>query len=128
MKKEVIRTDKAPKVIGPYSQAIRVGDFIFVSGQIPLDPETGSVIAGDIGVQTERVLNNIAEVLKAAGTSIKDVVKTTVYLKDMADFPKFNESYASFFAENPPARATVEVGRLPKDVRIEIDAVAVACR
>lgn len=125
MEKKIINTDMAPKAIGPYSQAIRVGDMIFASGQIPLDPETGSVVAGDIGLQTERVLNNISGVLEAAGASMEDVVKTTVYLKDMADFPKFNESYARFFAGNPPARATVEVSRLPKDVRIEIDAIAV---
>lgn len=128
MRKEIINTDKAPKAIGPYSQAVRVGDLIFVSGQIPLDPETGSVVAGDIDIQTERVLNNISGVLEAAGSSMEEIVKTTVYLKDMADFPKFNESYARFFAENPPARATVEVSRLPKDVRIEIDAIAVASR
>lgn len=128
MQKEIISTDKAPKAIGPYSQAIRVGDLIFVSGQIPLDPETGSVVGGNVDVQTERVLNNISGVLRAAGSSMEDVVKTTVYLKDMADFPRFNESYASFFPVNPPARATVEVSRLPKDVRIEIDAIAVVNR
>jgi len=126
MKKEVINTDKAPKAIGPYSQGIKAGGFIFVSGQIPIEPETGIVVTGDIDVQTERVLKNIAGVLEAAGSSLEGVVKTTVYLKDMADFPKFNECYAGFFPVNPPARATVEVSRLPKDVRIEIDAVAVA--
>lgn len=124
----IIGTNKAPKAIGPYSQAVKVGDIIFVSGQIPLDPETGSVVAGDIDVQTERVLNNISGVLEAAASSMEDVVKTTVYLKEMADFPKFNECYARFFAKNPPARATVEVSRLPKDVRIEIDAIAVVSR
>ena len=128
MLKEIISTGKAPKAIGPYSQAIRVGDLIFVSGQIPLDPETGSIVAGDIDVQTERVLNNISAVLEAARSSMEDVVKTVIYLKDMADFSKFNESYARFFAKNPPARATVEVSRLPKDVRIEIDAIAVVSR
>lgn len=126
MKKEIISTDKAPKAIGPYSQGIKAGGFIFVSGQIPLEPETGIVVTGDIDVQTERVLKNIAGVLEAAGSSLEGVVKTTVYLKDMADFPKFNECYAVFFPVNPPARATVEVSRLPRDVRIEIDAVAVA--
>lgn len=124
MKREVITTDKAPKAIGPYSQGIKAGDFVFVSGQIPLDPETGSVISGNIAVQTERVLRNIEAVLDAAGSSMEDVVKTTVYLKDLADFPNFNECYASFFSGNPPARATVEVNRLPKDVMVEIDAVA----
>ncbi|MDO8445271.1 MAG: RidA family protein [Deltaproteobacteria bacterium] len=126
MKKEIIITDKAPKAIGPYSQGVKAGGFIFVSGQIPLEPETGIVVTGDIDVQTERVLKNIAGVLEAAGSSLEGVVKTTVYLKDMADFPKFNECYAGFFPVNPPARATVEVSRLPRDVRIEIDAVAVA--
>lgn len=126
MRKEIISTDKAPKAIGPYSQGIKAGGFIFVSGQIPLEPETGIVVTGDIDVQTERVLKNIAGVLEAAGSSLEGVVKTTVYLKDMADFPKFNECYAGFFPVNPPARATVEVSRLPKDVRVEIDAVAVA--
>lgn len=128
MLKEIINTDKAPKAIGPYSQAVRVGDLIFVSGQIPLNPETGSMVAGDIDVQTERVLKNISGVLEAAGSSMENIIKTTVYLKDLADFSKFNESYARFFAKNPPARATVEVSRLPKDVRIEIDAIAVVSR
>jgi|SRR3990172_5363214 len=126
MRKEIISTDKAPKAIGPYSQGIKAGGFIFVSGQIPLEPETGIVVTGDIDVQTERVLRNISGVLEAAGSSLEGVVKTTVYLKDMADFPKFNECYTGFFPVNPPARATVEVSRLPRDVRIEIDAVAVA--
>ena len=125
MKKKIISTNEAPKAIGPYSQGIKVGDFVFVSGQIPLDPETGIAVSGDIAVQTERVLRNISAVLLAVGSSLEDVVKTTVYLKDLTDFPAFNESYAKFFKKNPPARATVEVSRLPKDVMIEIDAVAV---
>lgn len=124
MQKETISTDKAPKAIGPYSQAIKAAGFIFVSGQIPIDSESGEVVAGDIDVQTDRVLKNIAAVLEAAGLSLGNVVKTTVYLKDLRDFTKFNERYASFFSVNPPARATVEVNRLPKDVRIEIDAIA----
>lgn len=125
MQKEIISTDKAPKAIGPYSQGVKVGDLVFVSGQIPIDPETGVVVSGDVDVQAERVLNNISAVLDAAGSSLEDVVKTTVYLKEMADFPKFNECYERFFSRNPPARATVEVSRLPRDARIEIDAVAV---
>jgi 2-iminobutanoate/2-iminopropanoate deaminase len=128
VKKEVIETDKAAKAIGPYSQGVRVGDFIFVSGQIPIEPETGDVVAGDIVAQTERVLKNIGAVLYAADSSMEEVVKTTVYLKDLADFPRFNEAYAVFFPKNPPARATVEVSRLPKDVRVEIDAVAMVSR
>lgn len=128
MQKGIINTDKAPKAIGPYSQGVKVGDFVFVSGQIPLDPGTGVVVSGDMDAQTERVLNNISAVLDAAGSSLEDVVKTTVYLKDMADFPKFNECYERFFSRNPPARATVEVSRLPKDVGIEIDAIAVVSR
>ncbi|MEK6725513.1 MAG: RidA family protein [Deltaproteobacteria bacterium] len=128
MKKEVISTDKAPKAIGPYSQAIRAGGFIFVSGQIPLSPDSGEVVTGDIETQTERVLKNISAVLESAGSSMEDVVKTTVFLTDMTDFSKFNECYARFFTRNKPARATVEASRLPRDVRLEIDAVAVVGR
>lgn len=126
MQKEIINTDKAPKAIGPYSQAVSAGGFIFLSGQIPLSPESGEVVTGGIELQTERVLQNLSAVLEAAGSSMEDVVKTTVYLKDMTDFPMFNECYARFFTRNKPARATVEVSRLPRDVRVEIDAVAVA--
>lgn len=128
MKKEVISTDKAPKAIGPYSQAIRAGEFVFVSGQISLNPDSGEVVTGDIEAQAERVLKNVAAVLEAAGSSMEDVVKTTVYLKDLSDFPRFNECYARFFTKNPPARATIEASRLPKEVRVEIDAVAVVSR
>lgn len=126
MQKETISTDKAPKAIGPYSQGIRAGGFIFVSGQIPLSPESGEVVTGGIEIQAERVLQNISAILESAGSSMEDVVKTTVYLKDMTDFSRFNECYARFFTINKPARATVEVSRLPRDVRVEIDAVAVA--
>lgn len=126
MQKEIINTDKAPKAIGPYSQAIRAGGFIFVSGQIPLSPDSGEVVTGGIELQTDRVLQNISAILESAGASMEDVVKTTVYLTDMTDFSKFNECYARFFTSNKPARATVEVSRLPRDVRVEIDAVAVA--
>jgi len=125
MQKEIINTDKAPKAIGPYSQAIRSGGFIFVSGQIPLSPDSGEVVTGGIEFQTDRVLQNISAILESAGSSMEDVVKTTVFLTDMTDFSKFNECYARFFTRNKPARATVEVSRLPRDVRVEIDAVAV---
>lgn len=128
MKKKIIGTDKAPKAIGPYSQAVVAGELVFLSGQIPLDPVSGEVVTGDIETQTERVLKNISAVLEAAGSSLEDVVKTTVYLKDMTAFPRFNECYGRFFAKDPPARATVEVSRLPKDVAVEIDAVAVVSR
>ncbi len=122
---ERISTDQAPGAIGPYSQAIRRGNWLFLSGQIPLDPASMTVISGDIRVQTERVIQNLTAVLEAAGASLQHVVKTTVYLRDMNDFAAMNETYASFFTgDTPPARAAVEVARLPKDVDVEIDAVA----
>lgn len=124
--KEIISTDKAPKAIGPYSQAVVSKGFAFVSGQIPLDPATGELVEGDIGEQTARVLENLQAVLEACGSSLEQVVKTTVFLKDMGEFARMNETYARYFAENPPARATVEAARLPRDVRVEIDCVAVA--
>ncbi len=114
----------APAAIGPYSQAIRSGSLVFLSGQIPLDPETGKVVEGDAAVQTARVLQNLSAILEAAGSSLGQVLKTTVYLKDMADFAMMNEVYARFFVESPPARATVEVSRLPRNVSVEIDLVA----
>ncbi|MBI4746122.1 MAG: RidA family protein [Deltaproteobacteria bacterium] len=126
MQKEIINTDRAPKAIGPYSQAIRAGGFICVSGQIPLYPDSGEVVTGGIELQTDMVLRNLSAILESAGSSMEDVVKTTVYLTDMTDFSKFNECYARFFTGNKPARATVEASRLPRDVRVEIDAVAVA--
>ena len=124
MKKEV-KTDKAPQAIGPYSQGIVAGGFVYCSGQIPLVPETGSLAAGGIEDQTRQVLKNVAAVLEAAGSSLDLAVKTTVYLQDMNDFAAMNKVYAEFFKAPAPARATVQVGRLPRDVKIEIEAVAV---
>lgn len=118
-----ISTQAAPAAIGPYSQAVRAGDFLFVSGQIPLDPATGALIDGDVRAQTRRVIENLSAIIAAGGGSLDRVVKTTVYLLDMNDFVAMNEVYASFFGAPAPARATVQVGRLPKDVRVEIDAV-----
>lgn len=125
MKREVITTDKAPGAIGPYSQAIRAGGFLFVSGQIPVDPATGA-ISEDITAQTRQSLTNLAAIIEAAGASLADVVKTTVFIKDMGQFPIINDAYAAFFPEAPPARACVEVARLPKDVLVEIEAVVLA--
>lgn len=124
--KELISTQQAPQAIGPYAQGVKANGFLFLSGQIPLDPESGQIAAGDIALQTERVLKNLQGVLEAAGSSLARVVKTTVYLKDLNDFGKMNEIYAKFFPADPPARATVEVARLPRDVRIEIDLIALA--
>ena len=120
---QAVSTQAAPAAIGPYSQAIRAGDFVFVSGQIPLDPATGALVDGDVRAQTRRVLENLSAIVQAGGGSLDRVVKTTVYLVDMNDFPAMNEVYATFFGAPAPARATVQVGRLPKDVRVEIDAV-----
>ena len=124
MPKKVIATEHAPKAIGPYSQAIRAGQFVFCSGQIPLDPATGQLVSGSVADQTRRVLENLNAVLEEAGASLGSVVKTTVYLKDMGDFAEMNGAYAEYFKEAAPARATVEVARLPKDVAVEIDAIA----
>ena len=121
-----IQTDGAPKAIGPYSQAIKASGIVYASGQIPLDPATMQIVEGGIREQTERVMNNLSEVLKAAGSSLDKVVKTTVYLADLSDFAEMNETYGRFFGEVPPARSTVEVARLPRDVRIEIDVIALA--
>ena len=126
MSKNVISTSKAPAALGPYSQAVCWGDLIFVSGQIPIDPATSQVVGDDVAVQTERVLKNLAAVLEAAGAGLDRVLKTTVYLSDLNDFGKMNEVYARFFSEQPPARATVQVARLPRDVSVEIEAVAAA--
>lgn len=122
--KERVQTDKAPKAIGPYSQAIKANGMLFASGQVPIDPTTGQIIEGTIAEQTARVLSNLQAVLEAAGTSLGRVVKTTVFLADMNDFSEMNEAYAGFFSELPPARSTVEVSRLPKDARVEIDVIA----
>jgi len=122
--KNTISTDQAPKAIGPYSQAIIANGFAFLSGQIPLDPATGQVIEGDIATQTKRVLDNLNGLLEACGATLGDVVKTTVFLKDMGEFARMNEVYATYFPEKPPARSTVEAARLPRDVRVEIDCIA----
>jgi 2-iminobutanoate/2-iminopropanoate deaminase len=121
---QVISTEKAPKAIGPYSQAIVANGFVFLSGQIPLDASTGQVNQGSIAEQTKTVLTNLKAVLESAGSDISKVVKTTVYLKDMQDFEEVNRVYGEFFTSNKPARATVQVARLPKDVGVEIDAIA----
>ena len=122
--KEVIHTDKAPAAIGPYSQAVKVGDLMFTSGQVPIDPETGAVVEGGIQEQARQSLNNIKAILNAAGTNMGAVVKTTVFLQDMNDFAAMNEVYAQFFQEPYPARSAVQVGRLPKDALVEIEAIA----
>ena len=122
--KKLISTDRAPKAIGPYSQAAVWNGMAFLSGQIPLDPATNQIVDGDVAAQTERVLENIKAVLAAAGSSLEQVVKTTVYLKDLGEFARMNEVYARYFPEDPPARSTVEVARLPRDVRVEIDVIA----
>ena len=123
MPKEAIRTDAAPAAVGPYSQAIRTGQFVFTAGQIPLHPD-GTLLEGDIQAQTRQVLNNLAAVLKAAGTGLDRVVKCTCFLADMNDFAAMNEVYSEYFEDTPPARSAVEVARLPKDVGIEIEAIA----
>jgi 2-iminobutanoate/2-iminopropanoate deaminase len=124
MSKTVLSSPDAPKAIGPYSQAVRAGQLLFASGQIPLDPDSGSMIDGDVTAQTRRVMDNLQAVLKAGGLSFTDVVRTTIYLVDLNDFTKVNEVYGSYFAEPYPARATVQVARLPRDARVEIDAIA----
>jgi 2-iminobutanoate/2-iminopropanoate deaminase len=124
--KQCIQTQSAPAAIGPYSQAVQANGLLFVSGQIPLDPATGQLVAGDIRAQTERVLNNLKAIVEATGSSLARVVKTTVYLADLHDFAAMNEVYARFFSADPPARATVGVGRLPRDARLEIDLIALA--
>lgn len=122
--KEPTYTERAPKAIGPYSQAVKAGGFLFVSGQIPVDPATNKVVEGDSAAQTERVLRNIRAILEDSGATLEEVVKTTIFLVDMNDFAQVNEVYGTYFPMEPPARATVQVGRLPKDVRVEIEAIA----
>jgi 2-iminobutanoate/2-iminopropanoate deaminase len=124
VRKQIIHTTDAPQAIGPYSQAVRVGQFVFLSGQIPLDPASGNIIEGDITVQTRRVMENLGAVLRAAGASYSDVVKTTIFLADLDHFSKMNEIYGAYFTSEPPARATVQVGALPRGVLIEIDMIA----
>ena len=124
--KTPVQTDDAPKAIGPYSQAIKANGVVYASGQIPLDPKTMQIVEGGIREQTERVMNNLSAVLEAAGSSLDRVVKTTVFLADLGDFTDMNEVYGRFFGGVPPARSTVQVSRLPRDVRIEIDVIALA--
>jgi 2-iminobutanoate/2-iminopropanoate deaminase len=119
-----VETTSAPAAIGPYSQAIDAGDFVFLSGQVPIDPKTGELVEGDIALQTDRVLDNLGAVLAAAGCSFANVVKTTIYLVDLGDFQAVNQTYAKRFTGAPPARATVQVAALPKNARVEIDAIA----
>ena len=124
--KDVVFTPRGPKPIGPYSQAIRANGFLFVSGQVGFDPQTGEFAGNDVRSQTERVLENLKTILEAAGVTLNHVVKTTVFLEDMNDFPAMNEVYAKYFGAAPPARSTVQAARLPKDALVEIDVIAVA--
>ena len=124
--KKIISTNEAPAAIGPYSQGVRVGSIIFYSGQIPLDPSTGQVVSGGIDIQARRVMENIGGLLKAEGLGFENVVKTTIFLADIGDFQTVNEIYGSYFKQAPPARSTVQAGALPKNVRIEIEVIAVA--
>ena len=125
MKKNVIQTEKAPKAIGPYSQAIQARNFLFLSGQLPLDPVSGEIVKGDIREQTRRVLENLKGVLESQHLGMEDVVKVTIFLKDMGNFSQVNEAYATYFPSSPPARSTVEVARLARDVDVEIEAIAI---
>jgi len=124
--KKIISTQEAPAALGPYSQAVRVGSTVYCAGQIPLDPKTGEIVSGEIEVQTRRVLDNITAVLKAEGLTFADLVKTTIFLMDLGDFQKMNETYGSYFNQQPPARSTVQVAGLPKGARVEIEVIAVA--
>ncbi|CUS89660.1 endoribonuclease L-PSP [Candidatus Kryptobacter tengchongensis] len=125
VEKKIVYTEKAPKPVGPYSQAVIAGDFIFTAGQIPIDPKTNQVVQGDIKEQTKQVLENLKAVLEASGATFDDVVKVTVYMRDLNEFSAMNEIYSEYFKNSPPARTTVEVSRLPRDVKIEIDLIAV---
>jgi 2-iminobutanoate/2-iminopropanoate deaminase len=122
--KQIIATESAPRAIGPYSQAVLANGFAFLSGQLPMDPATNQIVEGDVAVQAERVLENLRAVLEACGSSLEKVVKTTVFLRDMADFARMNEVYARYLSSNAPARSTVQVARLPRDVSVEIDVIA----
>jgi len=122
--KQTVHTHQAPAAIGPYSQAIRAGNLIFCSGQLPISPQTGQLLTGSIAEQTDQVMQNVRAILTAAGASLNDVVKTTIFLADMNDFAAVNETYGKFFQVDPPARSTVQVARLPKDARVEIEVVA----
>jgi len=124
--KKIVSTNEAPAAIGPYSQGVRSGRFLFCSGQIPLDPKSGQIVPGDIAAQTRRVLDNIAAVLRAEGLTFDNVVKTTIFLTDLGDFQTVNEIYGSYFKQNPPARSTVQVAGLPKSANVEIEVIAVA--
>ena len=124
--REVIATNDGPKAIGPYSQAIKANGFVFVSGQVGIDPATQQVVAGDIAVQTDRTMKNLAAILKAAGSGLDKVVRSTVFLKNMGDFGAMNEVYGKYFSEEPPARATVEAAGLPRGARVEIEAIALS--
>jgi len=124
--REVIATEHAPQAIGPYSQAIRAQGLVFTSGQVAIDPATQQVISGDISVQTDRVLKNLESILQASGSGLEKVLRCTVFLKSMGDFSAMNEVYGRYFKQSPPARSTVEVARLPKDVLVEIDVIALA--
>lgn len=123
--REIVSTDKAPGAIGPYSQAIKTGGMLFCSGQIPIDPVTGEFVSNDVSEQTEQVLKNLSAVLEAGGSSLANVVKTTVFLADMSDFAAMNEVYGKYFGDSMPARATVQAARLPRDAKVEIDCIAI---
>ncbi len=125
LKREIVFTKNAPAAVGPYSQAVRVGDFIYTAGQVPLVPESGKLIEGDIKEQTRQVMQNLAQVLEAAGSSLANIVKTTIFVTNLADFAAINQAYGSFFAADPPARSTVQVAVLPLGAQVEIEAVAV---
>lgn len=124
MQRVVVSTESAPAAIGPYSQAIAVGDLLFISGQLPVDPASGNLVEGDIGAMTRQIFENMEKILLAGGSSLADIVKTTVFLADLGDFQAMNAAYAEFFTENPPARSTIQVAALPRGARIEIEAVA----
>jgi 2-iminobutanoate/2-iminopropanoate deaminase len=126
MSKRIIRTEQAPQAIGPYSQAVAGGGFVYVAGQLALDPGTGQLVPGDVRIQTKRVMENIKAILEGAGTSLSNVVKTTVFLRDMNDFGAMNEIYGSYFQEDPPARSTFQVAKLPRDGAVEIEVIALA--